>query len=365
MNGGRTGSLDLPLHGGRAPRWLYERMVTLAGLMLEVMLEEFPTADILARFADPFWFQAFGSLLGFDWHSSGLTTVTLGAVKQALAARPRWPLHAAGGKGRASRRTPDEIRAAADGAGIHRGEALVGASRLAAKVDGAALQDGFQLYHHVFLFDDAGEWAVVQQGMQGAEGRYARRYHWFSRRVTDPVDRPHSGLAGDRARGPVLDLTSSASAAARQGMVTAVREVPPAAMVDLIARRPGGGVLPAGHAIPDAARIDRRLLALYEQPPADFRSLLEREGVGPATVRALCMVAEVIYGVQASRTDPLRYAFAHGGKDGHPFPVSRPLYDDSIAMLRRVADRTRLDHSEKRAALARLAAVARAAGSEQ
>jgi hypothetical protein len=320
-------------------------MASLAGAVAEAIVEEFSPATLLERLADPGWFQAFGAVLGFDWHSSGLTTVTAAALKAGLAARGRdLGVYVAGGKGAHARRTPAEIRGAAESGWLRVDpEPLVVTSRLVAKVDNAAVQDGYQLYHHVFVFTAAGAWAVIQQGMPAAGGTMARRYHWLSDWVADPVVEPHTGIVGDVAVVPeVLDLTAGASADVRAATPRLLREVPRAEVSrGLATLRDGDWAYAGGHAIPGADVLDRLLLRLYDRPPEDFRGLLLTDGVGPKSLRALVMLAEMIYGVRAARTDPVRYSFAHGGKDGHPYPVDRIRYDRSIDVLERALERAR------------------------
>lgn len=359
----RTGSANLPLHSGHCPRWLYERMVKLAAEIAEAVVQEFSPEVLLARLADPVWFQAFGAVLGFDWHSSGLTTVTTAALKEGLADRQQaLGIYFAGGKGRASRKTPEEITVVGDRLGLPMMAAhLVDTSRLVAKVDNTALQDGYQLYHHVFAFTAQGSWAVVQQGLP-TTGTMARRYHWLSETVRNPVSDPHRGIAGDEAAtSSVLDMTASKSEAARTASLALIREVPDVEIQQGLAALANqvNLTLPSQHAVPRAGYLNRVLYRLYERPPEDFSGLLLTEGVGPGTLRALVMVAEMIYGVEASRTDPVRYSFAHGGKDGHPFPVARSDYDHSLAVLRRAVEKARLGHRESMDALSRLARVAK------
>jgi hypothetical protein len=356
----RTGIADLPLHGGRAPRWLFERMTALAReVALAVLAEEGP-AGLLLRLSDPIWFQAFGCALGFDWHSSGLTTTVCGALKEGLRGVGGTGAHVAGGKGRASRRTPTEIATACERSGADPGP-LERASRLAAKVDSAAVQDGFELYHHTFVFTDAGAWAVVQQGMDPAR-RLARRYHWHEPARFDAD--PHRGVAGDRAAGVVLNLVAGeaegnravSAALAREGPAVTLREV----------ERLRSLALPRRHALSladlDPARLERVLLGAYEAAPADYEALLAVPGVGAKGLRALALVAELCYGEPASVRDPVAYAFAHGGKDGAPFPVDREVYDATIESLRRALAEARVGRTERVEALRRLAGASRPAG---
>jgi len=353
----RTGTAVLPLHGGRAPAWLFQRMTALAGEIIEYMVIELGAAEILARFSDPRWFQAFGCLLGFDWHSSGLTTTTCGAVKEALRVRPHLGLFAAGGKGAVSRRTPQEIEAWTEKAGIRvdPGE-LVRASRLAARVDNNALQDGYQLYHHFFLFTSRGEWAVVQQGMNEAEAT-ARRYHWLSSQAGDMVEEPHTAICSAR-KGLALDLTAKKSRSSREVMPQLAAERPGVLLREL--ERMKELSLPRRHTLYlrdiDPRYIHKALLETYERPPSDFLDLLERPGVGAKTLRALALVAELVHGTELSWEDPAVFSFAHGGKDGYPFPVDRKTYDASIEIMADAVRRSQLGPAEKGDALRRLQA---------
>jgi hypothetical protein len=359
---GRVGLADLPLHTGRAPAWLFGRMVALAREILGHVVADYGPDDVLARLADPFWFQAFGCVLGFDWHSSGVTTTTCGAIKEAVKGLEHdFGLFVCGGKGAASRKTPGEIERACER--LSRDPApLVKASRLSAKVDNTAVQDGHHLYHHVFLFTAGGSWCVVQQGMSDAS-RTARRYHWLGDRVTSFVEEPHAAVCASR-RAPTLNLVAAESAAARLA-TTGIAAQPPAELLAEIERLPLLRV-PARHPLLASADVDPRrlhqtLLRTYERPPADFEGLLGTPGLGPKSLRSLTLVAELIHGARASTRDPARFAFAHGGKDGTPFPVDRATYDRTIDVLRGALGRARLDFSERSRTLKRLVAFADAA----
>ncbi len=349
----RTGTADLPLHGGRAPRWLFNRMVRLAGAILEAIVVELGPQEVLRRLQDPFWFQAFGALLGFDWHSSGLTTTTTGAIKEALKDRDLG-LYVAGGKGRTSRKTPDQIRRIADRTGIHP-DPLIYASRMTAKVDSAALQDGYQIYHHVLIFTQDGQWVVIQQGMNPVR-RYARRYHWSSEHLQSFVLEPHTGIAAQRRESRVLDLTAKESVATQEVMVDLVRERPEQAIRDM--ERLRHLRLPRRHELwvqdlrPES--LKKILLRTYERAPASFEELLGLQGVGPKTIRALALVSDIIYGATPSYQDPAVYAFAHGGKDGYPYPVNRRVYERSIDVVERAIRLAKLGHREKLQALRKL-----------
>ncbi len=352
----RTGVAHLPLHGGRAPRWLFDRMVRLSRVIAGHLVEEHGPEEMLRRLSDPFWFQAFGCVLGFDWHSSGVTTTVCGALKEGVRGRERdLGLYVAGGKGATSRKTPGEVAAACDTLSRDPGS-LIRASRLAAKVDSAAVQDGYQIYHHTFLFSPGGSWAVVQQGMNDANAM-ARRYHWMSDGLASFVSDPHAAVCCD-ARGPALNLVAGESAPVRAASAALAREKP-AATLDALRHVPTLE-LPRRHEVRaadvDSRYLDKILLKTWERAPQDYEALLEVPGVGPKTLRALALAAELVYGTTASTRDPARFSFAHGGKDGTPFPVDRETYDRTIEVLRRALDRGRVDHSEKVSALKRLAA---------
>jgi hypothetical protein len=354
----RTGYAQLPLHGGKAPAWLFSRMVRLSRELLGHLVEEHGPDEVLRRLSDPFWFQALGCVLGFDWHSSGVTTTVTGALKEAMRGRERdFGLLAAGGKGAVSRRTPAEVTSACDK--LSRDPApLVHASRTTAKVDSAAVQDGYQLYHHAFFFTPAGGWCVVQQGMSDAT-RTARRYHWLSESVASFVNEPHAAVCCD-ARSTVLNLVAGESAAVRTASAELARR-PPAETIAALDRLPEL-VMPHHHDV-RGADIDRRylqkvLLRTYERAPEDFETLLGVPGVGAKTLRALALASELVYGTRASTRDPARFSFAHGGKDGHPYPVDRETYDRTIEVLGAAVRRARVGETDRVQALQRLAAFA-------
>jgi hypothetical protein len=331
-------------------------MVLLSREILTHIVEEYGAREVLRRLSDPFWFQAFGCVLGFDWHSSGVTTTVCGAVKESLHAPGfEWGLFATGGKGAASKKSPVQIADVCDRLGRNP-DRLVHASRTAAKVDNAAVQDGYQLYHHVFFFTASGDWSVVQQGMNDATST-ARRYHWLSENVTSFVEEPHEAVCCD-ARGETLNLVASESADVRRAS-TELAGLPPETTLRAVEKVPELR-LPARHLLFPEIDVDSRylskiLLKTYERAPENFETLLGMEGVGPKTLRALALASELIYGTPVSTRDPARFAFAHGGKDGIPFPVDRPTYDKTIGILRRAVDRARIDRSERVNALKRLA----------
>jgi hypothetical protein len=333
-------------------------MKELSVVIVEAMLIEHDTEDILRRFSDPVWFQAFGSVLGFDWHSSGLTTVVLGALKEGLAPREQeLGLYIAGGKGRASRSTPQEIDEKGSRFGLPADTAsLTYASKMAAKVDSALVQDGYQLYHHVMLFDRQGHWTIVQQGMNDTNAM-ARRYHWRDH-ISDAFTKsPHTGIAG-QAGTPVFDLTSAPNWGFHDISLELLAQ-PEELLRQLshIEEHPEGYrslILPRSHPIPSSRRLDAILHKAYAMEPADYETLVGLPGVGASTIRALAMVAEVVYGAHPTFVDPVRYSFAHGGKDGYPFPVNRRDYDISTATLKHAIERAHMQEKEKLAALKRL-----------
>jgi hypothetical protein len=334
-------------------------MTRLSREIVIYMVREFGAPEVLRRLSDPFWFQAFGCVLGFDWHSSGVTTTVCGAVKEGLRGVDReLGLFAAGGKGGTSRRTPAQIVDVCERTGGD-GDSLVYASRMAAKVDSAAVQDGYQLYHHAFFFTSAGDWCVVQQGMSDTT-RMARRYHWLSEHVASFVDEPHDAVCCD-ARSDTLNMVAHENAPVR----TAVAELasqPPATVLQAMQRVPALA-MPVRHTLFPELDVPNRqlhtiLMATYEHAPTDFETLLGIPGVGPKTIRALALTSEVVHGTPASLRDPARFAFAHGGKDGTPFPVDRETYDRTIEVLENALNRAGVDRSLKVAAFRRLGNLA-------
>jgi uncharacterized protein len=354
----RTGFAHLPLHGGRAPRWLFERMVPLSREIIVFLVAEFGRDEVLRRLSDPYWFQAFGCVLGFDWHSSGLTTTVCGALKEGLRGLEKdLGIFVAGGKGATSRKTPDEITVACDRIGRDP-QPLVYASRISAKVDNSAVQDGYQLYHHSFVFTAEGQWCIVQQGMSD-ETSMARRYHWLSDNVTSYVSEPHAAICCD-ATAPTLNLVAAESAEVRSASATLAAERPEVTLqalthVPLLE-------MPRHHEVSSSdinpKYLQKILLRTYETAPADFEALLSIEGVGAKTLRALALTSELIYGTRASQKDPARYSFAHGGKDGTPYPVDRTTYDKTIEVMRHALNGAKIDRSEKVRAFRRLAEFA-------
>jgi hypothetical protein len=354
----RTGTADLPLHGGRAPAWLFTRMSRLARALVLAMREDAPPSALLSRLSDPHWFQAFGCLLGFDWHSSGVTTTVCGALKDGLRGlEAEVGLFVAGGKGATSRKTPGEIARASETTGRDL-SALAYASRMAAKVDSAAVQDGYQLYHHTFVFTPGADWAVIQQGMSDAT-RYARRYHWLSASVADFVSEPHAAVVAEHREPRVLNLVAGEGEAHRTAIAHVAREERPESVVRALSLPPRHHVI-ASEDVP-GPRLGKILLETYERRPETFERLLALPGVGAKTVRALSLAAEIMYGVPATFRDPAAFSFAHGGKDGHPYPVHRRTYDATIHYLETAVRRARVGDRERLDALRRLETLQRSA----
>jgi uncharacterized protein len=332
-------------------------MTTLGTAISEAVVQHYGRSELLARLSDPFWFQAFGSVLGMDWHSSGITTSVMGALKRGLNARAgELGVYICGGRGRHSRKTPDELLAIADRLGLN-GQSLVQTSRLTARVDNNAIADGFQIYLHAFVVTDSGEWAVVQQGLNGARGT-ARRYHWHSASVRDFTASPHSGIVGE-PQGLTQNLVDREAQPAQDAMLAITRERP-----DRTLREISKLTLPHHHDVQpkdvDAKRLGAVLAVAHERDLRDFASLLLVENLGPRTLQSLALVAEVIHGTPTRFTDPARFSFAHGGKDGHPFPVPLRTYDETIAVLRRSLDRASVDRSDKQDGMKRLDRFVRA-----
>jgi hypothetical protein len=374
----RSGSADLPLHGGRVPAWLGARMSRLGAVISQAVVHHYGRDELLRRLAHPFWFQSFGCVMGMDWHSSGITTSVIGALKRGLAPLEReLGLHVCGGRGAHSRKTPQELVAIGERVGFD-GGALASTSRLIAKVDSAAVQDGFDLYLHGFIVADDGRWVVVQQGMNG-DRRQARRYHWLSEGLTSFVDAPHAAIEGAR-QGEIINLTDRRAAASRHGQLDLLATLGPdrvtAEFAVLEPRRDASCaaaaedqpllphlVMPRHHDVRASdvqlSRLHASLAAAADRAPADFTELLLTPGVGQRTVRALALVAEVVHGAPCRFSDPARFSFAHGGKDRHPFPVPLAVYDQTIGVLKSAVRGAKLGNAEELAALQRLDEQAR------
>jgi len=353
----RSGVADLPLHGGRVPAWLASRMSTLGTAIAESVMVHYGRGALLSRLSDPFWFQALGSVMGMDWHSSGITTSVMGALKRGLNPRAHeLGVFICGGRGKQSRNTPGELRTIAERISLD-GDALVRTSRLTARIDNNAVGDGFQIYLHSFILTSDGEWAVVQQGMNEAS-RLARRYHWHSASVRDFTSAPHTAIVGEHA-GTIMNLVDREASPAQDALLAIAREDPVRTIAEV--RRLE---MPRHHDVRAEDVNEKRLgavLALaHERDLRDFASFLLLEQLGPRTLQSLALIAEVVHGTPTRFDDPARFAFAHGGKDGHPFPVPLKIYDESIAVLRRALDSARLGHTDKLGGFRRLDAFTRA-----
>ena len=340
----RSGIADLPLHGGSVPRWLADRMTRLGTAIAENVVHHYGVSALLSRLADPFWFQALGSVMGMDWHSSGITTSVLGALKRGLNPRSHeLGIYVCGGRGRHSRQTPSELLRYADGIGLN-GDSLVRSSRLAARVDNNAIADGFQLYLHGFIVAASGEWTIVQQGMNGTSGM-ARRYHWHSPSARNFTDEPHTGVVGEN-QGTIMNLVAAAAAPAQQALLDVVQGRPEATLTNIRKL-----TMPMHHDVRasnvDLKRLGAVLAVAYEREFQDFASLLLLEKLGPRTLQSLALVAEVVHGTPTRFSDPARFSFALGGKDGHPFPVPLKTYDETLDVMRRSLEAARIGNTDK------------------
>jgi hypothetical protein len=348
---------DLPLHHGKVPYWLADRMSRLGGAIVESVILEYGRSEMLSRMSDPLWFQALGCVLGMDWHSSGITTSVMGALKRAV--NPKFNelgIYICGGKGKYSRQTPSELLTLADRTGLN-GTELVKNSRLSAKVDNNAIQDGYQVYLHSFIVTKEGDWAVVQQGMNEHNGM-ARRYHWNSADLKSFVEEPHAFIYGAN-QGEILNLTDKNAAATKAGLLELVKESPSVILPEV--RKI---VMPSHHDVQekdvDLKRLGSVLALAHERQVNDFESLLLLEGVGPRAIQSLTLVSEIIHGTPSRFTDPARFSFAHGGKDGHPFPVPTKTYDQTIDVLRNALEKAKLGSNDKTEAIKNLTLAAQA-----
>ncbi|AHK47143.1 hypothetical protein OV14_b0696 (plasmid) [Ensifer adhaerens OV14] len=373
----RSGSADLPLHGGRVPKWLGDRMTKLGAVITEAVILYYGRDEFLRRMAHPFWFQSFGAVMGMDWHSSGITTSVIGALKRGLTPlSAELGIHVCGGRGAHSRKTPAELLAIGDRVGFD-AQRLVTTSRLVAKIDSAAVQDGFDLYLHGFIVTDDGQWVVVQQGMN-CDQRQARRYHWLSENLESFLDSPHAAIEGDTTQGVIVNLADRRAARSREGQLDLLANMGPDRIVrEALAVRRAGPVIeslpdqlslphlimPAHHDVQEKdvnmSRLHAALASAAERGPKDFQELLLTPGVGARTVEALAMVAEVVHGAPCRFSDPARFSLAHGGKDRHPFPVPLKVYDETLRVMKSAVSRGKLGHTEELEALRRLDEQAR------
>lgn len=354
----RSGSADLPLHYGHVPLWLSQRMAKLGLAIVESILLEYGKAEVIRRLSSPFWFQSLGAVMGMDWHSSGITTSIMGALKKSINPLSKeLGIYICGGKGKSSRETPHELFKIADQTGLN-GIELVRASKLSAKVDNTAIQDGFQLYLHSFILSSDGDWAVVQQGMSDASST-ARRYHWHSENLKSFVEEPHTGICGIN-QGKILNLTSNEADVTRKTLMGMTAESPDR-MISEIQRL----VMPNHHEVKskdvDLKRLGSILWLAHDKQPVDFESLLLLEGMGPRTLQSMALVSEVIYGTPSRFSDPARYSFAHGGKDGHPFPVPEQVYDETISQLQKAVEKAKIGETDKQQAIKSLHQIAKKA----
>jgi hypothetical protein len=350
----RSGSADLPLHYGHVPIWLAERMAKLGLAIVETLVAEYSPAEAIARLSNPFWFQSLGAVMGMDWHSSGVTTSVMGALKRSVNPHAAsLGIYICGGKGKQSIQTPNELRSLANRIGLD-GDQLSRNSKLVAKVDNTAIQDGFQLYTHNFIVANTGQWAVVQQGMNPLT-KTARRYHWHSENLQSFVEEPHTFIYG-KNQGKILNLTDKSAAGARNASLEIIAENP-----DKIIRETQKLIMPAHHDLRiedvNMKRLGAMLWVAHENQPENFEELLLLRGMGPRTLQSLALVSEVIYGTPSRFDDPARFSFAHGGKDGHPFPVPLKVYDETIGTLRTAINKAKIGQSEKLEALRKLSEI--------
>lgn len=354
----KSGTANLPLHYGYVPSWLAIRMEKLGLVITESIIAEYGKNEILRRLSDPFWFQSFGAVMGMDWHSSGITTSVMGALKKAINPRSKeLGIYLCGGKGKQSRKVPDELLLAAEQTGLD-GHHLIRCSKLSAKVDNTAVQDGFQLYMHSFIVSDTGEWSVVQQGMD-VNNKTARRYHWHSRGLESFVEEPHTAICGAN-QGTILNMTAAEARFARSAIVNFSRDKPEKMMQEIQQL-----VMPGHHEVRsediDLRRLGTVLWLAHDKQPKDFEDLLLLEGLGPRTMQSLALVSEVVHGTPSRFKDPARFSFAHGGKDGHPFPVPLKVYDETISTLQNAVRKAKLDNNEKQTAIRKLHELAKSA----
>ncbi|WP_413668556.1 DUF763 domain-containing protein [Mucilaginibacter sp. Mucisp86] len=351
----RSGSADLPLHYGYVPLWLAERMAKLGLAVVETIVMDYGKDEVLRRLSDPFWFQSLGAVMGMDWHSSGITTSVMGALKKSINPHSReLGIYICGGKGKHSKQTPAELLKVGEATGLN-GNYLVKCSKLSAKVDNTAIQDGFQLYTHNFILSDTGKWAVVQQGMSDASST-ARRYHWHSEQLSSFVDDPHTFIYG-KNNGYILNMTDKEAGNSRNGVMQIAAENP-----GIMIREISKLVMPNHHEVyakdVDLKRLGAVLWLAHEKQPKDFEDLLLLQGLGPRTLQSLALVSEVIHGTPSRFKDPARFSFAHGGKDGAPFPVPTKVYDETLSTLQTAIYKAKMGNNDKNEAIKRLSQIA-------
>ena len=354
----RSGTADLPLHYGHVPLWLADRMSKLGFAIVETIAMEFSTSEVISKLSNPFWFQSFGAVMGMDWHSSGITTSVLGALKKSVNPHSKeLGIYICGGKGKHSMLTPQELLYVGEKTGLD-GNNLANCSRLTAKVDNTAIQDGFQLYQHNFIVDNKGQWTVIQQGMN-PDSKTARRYHWHSKDLKSFINEPHTFIYGEN-QGSILNLTAGTAEKSRAGILELSKESPAKIMKEIQHLS-----LPSHHDVRiedvNMKRLGAMLWATHENKPEDFEELLLLKGMGPRALQSLALVSEVIYGTPTRFEDPARFSFAHGGKDGHPFPVPLKIYDETIDTLQRAINRAKIGNSDKIEAIRKLSEISRKA----
>lgn len=349
----KRGHADLPLHYGTVPPWLAQRMTLLGGAIAEAIVIEYGRTALLQRLSDPFWFQSLGCVLGMDWHSSGITTSVMNALKKAINKRSSdLGIYVCGGRGKSSRQTPAELIEIANKTGLN-GDELVRNSRLSAKVDNTIVQDGYQIYLHSFVVSNDGEWTVIQQGMNQSN-RMARRYHWLSSELKSFIEEPHTSVCG-KNQGLILNLTDKMASETKDGIIELTTQLPDKLMNEVSI------ILPEHHDVRaedvNLKRLGAALTLAHETNISDFESLLLLEGVGPRTVQSLTLVSEVIHGTPSRFSDPARFSFAHGGKDGHPFPVPTRVYDETIEIFDKAIHQAKLGNKDKSEALKNLSKI--------
>jgi len=349
----KVGIAELPLHYGKCPRWLFDRMKKLGKEISEIIILEYGQKEFLMRLSDPFFFQSFACVLGFDWHSSGVTTTVCGALKESLN-KENLGIAIAGGKGRTSRKTPVEIEKFAESLSLHDSkiEKLIYSSRMTAKIDNTAVQDGYDLYHHCFIFSEKGDWVTIQQGLN-YKNRFARRYHWLSDNIISFVNEPHNAVCCDRKETGVLNMVARESEESRKTSVDMIndnigKKLSRQSTLDDFAREMKRLKMPYAH---DIKKLSRQtistLINAYEIQPKNYEELLAIRGMGPKAIRALALISQLIYGKEPSWKDPVKFSFSHGGKDGVPYPVSRKTYDSSIEILRHAIDEAKVGDRQK------------------